>query len=367
MTFPFKETQYNISRYPQSGHHSLRPWSAADEHILAYIEMHNIQARSTAIFHDRFGFLGCCLQAYHPLSILYSKSQEKAYKANLATNKLSVSDADEQLVTPLAPLPLGIDLALIKVPKSLDLFRLYLYQLSQSLAEEGVVICGFMTRHFSKQLLEIAGEFFEEVTQSKAWKKSRLLILKQKKVVKELSLIHHVKLNEDRNFQQYFGVFSAKNIDYGSQFLLQHVQLRDEDHRMLDLAAGNGVLAAGLRAQHPHCELHLLEDDWLALESSKLNLKEENTFFHYDNNLESFEDHFFDFVISNPPFHFEHEIDISIALGLFQEVKRCLKSDGHFQLVASGHLNFKTHLVKLFKQVEILAENKKFVVYDCCH
>jgi 16S rRNA G1207 methylase RsmC len=52
-------------------------------------------------------------------------------------------------------------------------------------------------------------------------------------------------------------------------------------------------------------------------------------------------------------------------LGLFKEVKRCLKTGGRFQLVASQHLNFKTHLVKLFKEVNITAENDKFVIYEC--
>ena len=73
----------------------------------------------------------------------------------------------------------------------------------------------------------------------------------------------------------------------------------------------------------------------------------------------------FDLIISNPPFHFEHETNIEVALNLFKEVKRCLKKGGSFQLVTSNHLNSKTHLNKLFHKVNIIAQNEKFVVYHC--
>ena len=70
-------------------------------------------------------------------------------------------------------------------------------------------------------------------------------------------------------------------------------------------------------------------------------------------------------IISNPPFHFEHETNIEVALDLFKEVKRCLKKGGSFQLVTSNHLNSKTHLHKLFHKVNIVVQNEKFVVYHC--
>ncbi|MGB1284834.1 MAG: methyltransferase, partial [Polaribacter sp.] len=69
--------------------------------------------------------------------------------------------------------------------------------------------------------------------------------------------------------------------------------------------------------------------------------------------------------VSNPPFHFEHENNIEVALNLFSEVQNCLKLGGRFVLVANKHLNYKTHLDKLFCKTEVLAENKKFVIYEC--
>ena len=73
-------------------------------------------------------------------------------------------------------------------------------------------------------------------------------------------------------------------------------------------------------------------------------------FVYTNDSMELFKDDYFDLVISNPPFHFEHETNIEVAIRLFHDVKRCLKSEGRFELVASQHLNFKTHLIKIFKK-----------------
>ena len=134
---------------------------------------------------------------------------------------------------------------------------------------------------------------------------------------------------------------------------------------MPDLASGNGLLAIFLRQEYPDAEIHLLDDFRLAIESSRLNLSGDHNVFHWDDNLDIFEPDFFDLVISNPPFHFGYETNIEVALTLFRGVKKCLRPGGRFQLVASRHLNYKTHLKKLFTETINVAENEKFVVYDC--
>ena len=257
------------------------------------------------------------------------------------------------------------ELALIKIPKSLDLFKLQLSQLHAALSENGQVVCGFMTKYFSKQYLTIAAEFFEDCWQSKAWKKSRILILKGKKEVEQKSLINEIPFSETKLFKQHFGVFSAKNIDHATQFFIENMDVRLNHNKILDLASGNGVLGYAALQEKPNSEIHLLDDSLLAVESSKMNIEGEKIHFHYNDGLADFEDQSFDLIISNPPFHFEHETNIEVALDLFKEVKRCLKKGGSFQMVTSNHLNSKTHLYKLFHKVNIVAKDNKFVVYNC--
>ncbi|MEX0609280.1 MAG: methyltransferase [Balneolaceae bacterium] len=366
MNIDLLDKNLTISRYPKTSNKSLQAWNASDELMLEYVEKLDVKSKSIAIYNDRFGFLGCFLSEFKPFVIIDYKSQQKACRLNLEANNLSIPE--DQFLSPLAPLPQKIDIAFIKIPKSLDLFRLYLYQVSQNLSDEAVVVCGFMTKYFSPQMLSIAEEFFEDVEQSLAKKKSRILILKKKKSAKEISIINTISLGDaetgQKSIQQYFGVFSANNIDFATQYLMDQLQVKENEHRVLDLACGNGVLAYAVQANYPNREVHVQDDSILAIESAKLNLDGRLTHFHYDDTLDEFEDEYFDLVVSNPPFHFEYETNIEISLGLFHQVKRCLKPDGRFLCVANQHLNYKTHLEKIFPAVKTVAENNKFVIYE---
>ncbi|MEL7341587.1 MAG: methyltransferase, partial [Bacteroidota bacterium] len=140
--------------------------------------------------------------------------------------------------------------------------------------------------------------------------------------------------------------------------------VKDEDQRILDLGCGYGIIASQIAAVYPGRALHLMDDNYLALASAKQNLAGQEAQFHFADSLADIEEQF-DFIVSNPPFHFEHENNIEIPLQLFREARKSLKAGGHFQLVANQHLNYQTHLRKMFPRVLIVAENKKFVIYDC--
>lgn len=124
------------------------------------------------------------------------------------------------------------------------------------------------------------------------------------------------------------------------------------------------MIADNILSQQPNAEVHLVDDSFLAVESSKMNVNE-GAHFHWKDSLEDFDDGSLDLVVSNPPFHFEHETNIEVTISLFTQVQRCLKSSGRFVLVANKHLNYKTHLDKLFINCSITAENDKFVAYEC--
>lgn len=87
---------------------------------------------------------------------------------NLENNFISTDDVE--FLNPLADYAEQVDVALIKIPKSLDLFRFFLQHLSKNVKKDSLVVCGFMTKYFSSQMLSIASEYFESVDQGKAWK-----------------------------------------------------------------------------------------------------------------------------------------------------------------------------------------------------
>lgn len=363
MNYSFNEKEYTIVRYPQSENKSLKAWNAADEYILKYLDKSKISINRLAIYNDRFGFLSLLLSDKSPNVILDAKSQQKSVERNFNANKIGYDTI--KTYSNLETFNEKINFAIIKIPKSIDLFRLYLNQLSKSISKNANVICGFMTKYYTPQMLVIANQYFENVEQSLAWKKSRLLILSNPKQNINDEIVNEIALNEREKINQYYGVFSSKKIDIATQLLIKNLTIRENDSIILDLACGNGIIAYEINKAKNNSEIYLVDDSFLAIESAKLNLVGDNFHFYLSDNLDKYEDNYFDFIVSNPPSHFEFETNIEISLALFKEVKRVLKDDGHFELVANKHLNFKTHLIKIFSDVHVVFENKKFVIYEC--
>ncbi len=351
---------FEIQRHDFSKDRSLRPHSAADEYLLSNINALQNKPKQITIYNDRFGYLSCHLNQYNPNVIITNKSQQKAIELNFIANNLKLP----KFVYPLSGYDKAIDLAIVKVPKSLALFELFLQDITQNSTKELTVVIAFMTRHFSPKLIEIAEEYFELVTQSKAVKKSRIAQLSSKKEVRKKDLIDVLQFR-NQDYKQYWGVFSAKHIDYATQYFLEHLELKATDETVLDLASGNGVIAKSILTKSPNTEIHLIDDSYLAVESGKMNLSGKNIYHHFNNDLSDFQDQKFDLIATNPPFHFEYEVNINITLRLFKECYRCLKDNGNLQVVASRHLNYLTHLKPLFSTVEVLAKNDKFIIYKC--
>ncbi|BAX79065.1 hypothetical protein ALGA_0676 [Labilibaculum antarcticum] len=355
-----EENKYNIKRYDLSEDRSLKAWSAADEYLLQAFTDLEKKPNHLGIYGDRFGFLGCNLHSFTPTLVFTKKSQQKAIDANLEAHNIPLLNYSD----PLSPLEREMDFALVNVPKSLELFQLYLEQIACNSSEDITVICAFMTRHFTPKLLQIAQEYFEVAEQSRAVKKARLVVLTKKKSTLKKELITTLDYNK-QNYKQFWGVFSAQHIDYATQFFLEQLEIDDADECILDLGSGNGIIGNEIFKQLPDAEIHLIDDSYLAVASAKLNIQGENIHHHFNNELSIFDDETFDLIVTNPPFHFEFEINIQIPIQLFRECYRCLKEGGNLQIVANKHLNYKVHLEPIFSLVEIIDEDKKFIVYKC--
>lgn len=350
---------YQLERYPVTTDRSLRAWSNAELLVLEYIS--DLKFDKVYLFNDRFGVWNCALETKKQITIFTYASQKQAILNNL---KLNNSTSQVVFKTPLDNLS-SVDVAFIKIPKSLELFELFLKQIHNSANDKTLVVCGFMLKYFSPSFLKIANIYFEEVTQTKAWKKARLLVLKKPKaLVNKKELIKTVFWNSVE-LKQYYGVFSSDKIDIGTRFFIENMNVHAEEKNILDLASGNGILAYEALKLHTEAKVTLVDDFNLAIASSKLNIPKEKATFICAENLKEMKGHNFDLVISNPPFHFEHENNIEITLLLFKGVKDCLKLTGRFLLVANLHLNYKTHLEKLFTTVTVVNSNTKFIIYEC--
>jgi len=350
---------YHLKRYPVTTDKSLRAWSNAELLALNYIV--GKKENSIHLYNDRFGVWNCVLQAENPITVCTYASQQKAIVQNLILNSFS---NEVVFKTPLDDLK-SVDLVLLKIPKSLELFEMFLQQIHDSATDNTEVVCCFMLKYFSSSILKIANHYFEEVSQSKAWKKARLLTLKKpNKILLKKELINSVFWKE-KELKQYYGVFSSGNVDVGTRFFLENLSVKPEEKKVLDVASGNGIIAYEVTKLNLEAKVTLVDDFNLAIASSKLNLSNEKASFMCAENLENLQGNNFDLVVSNPPFHFEYENNIEITLSLFKGVFNCLKQNGRFLLVANSHLNYKVHLERLFSFVKTLNSNNKFVIYEC--
>jgi len=360
-------SKLKVRRYPATSNKSLQAWNAGDEYLLEHLQGMDISNKNIAIYNDRFGYLSCHLAGFEPQCVVHRKSQETSVLMNAKLNNLSIDNT--QFSTPFNSETSSVDIGLMQIPKSLDLFRYFLHKLSESLSDDGIALCAFMTKYFTPGLLEIAGDYFEDVEQSLAQKKSRILILKKKKPLPDASFIERFDYSFDDNhtetLSQYPGVFSSGQVDYATQFLLETFTPTPDELQIADVGSGNGVISRAMQIHNPEATLHLIDDSILAIESSKLNMRAENAHFHWTDTLEDLEDQSIDLALSNPPFHFGHETNIEISVNLFREVAGLLKANGRFVCVANKHLGYLPHLKKFFRSAGVLAQNKKFVIYEC--
>ncbi|MGB1000211.1 MAG: methyltransferase, partial [Flavobacteriales bacterium] len=240
-SFTFNQQDYTIARYPKTQQRSLRAWQAYQSFILQQNEVQNTD--SVHVFNDRFGFWNCTLGYKQVTSIWNYASQKKAVEQNLISNGIEVSN--QNFVQVLDPLPKPIELALLCVPKSLDLFELFLQQIHLHSTKDTKVFCGFMTKHFSPKLLKLAENYFTVIEQSLTKQKSRFLILSEPKALaREFKNKRCIDWKSGETpLQQYYGVFSAHKIDQGSQFLMDKLKLNFDEQQILDLASGSGVFS----------------------------------------------------------------------------------------------------------------------------
>lgn len=368
MKYTYQDQEYLFERYPVSSNRSLRPVSAADELLLSFHQENPVA--DVLIQHDRFGIIANCLHQSKPVFVGTFASQEKALKLNLKANNLNESAIE--IISPLEQSEKSADLVLMRLPKSLDLFDLYLSQAVHSSKPGTRIVIGFMTRNFTPAILKIADKYATEVNQSRARKKARLLVLsgiKSKAVPTPGKLIKTISYLAT-DFRQFYGVFSAKNIDYATQYLLPFLTppetaiAPDAQLKLLDIGCGNGIIGHWLLRYYPNSLLSVTDDSALAIASSRLNLNNDHTNFIYSDSLDQLADDSQDLVVSNPPFHFGHENNIEVSISLFKQVRRILKSGGKFYVVANRHLNYRTHLEPLFSRVVTKGEGDKFIVYE---
>lgn len=104
-------------------------------------------------------------------------------------------------------------------------------------------------------------------------------------------------------FHTTWGLFSPKGIDDGTRLLLEHLEVRRDDH-ILDLGCGYGPLGLTLARLAPEGVSVLVDKDFVAVEYSRKNAiinRIDNTEILLSNGFDQLGTRRFDLIVSNLP------------------------------------------------------------------
>ncbi|MCL1074649.1 methyltransferase [Shewanella dokdonensis] len=159
------------------------------------------------------------------------------------------------------------------------------------------------------------------------------------------------------------GVFSEKQLDQGTELLLQH--LPPLNGRVLDFGCGAGVISAALLQQNPQLQLECVDINALALLACERTLAANGlTARVYPSDGLAQVEGEFTAIISNPPFHDGLNSTTDIATRFVADSQQRLKSGGLWQIVANRHLPYADAIARYFGEVNIIAETNKYKVYS---
>ena len=165
------------------------------------------------------------------------------------------------------------------------------------------------------------------------------------------------------------GLFSLKELDFGTELLIKNAKLpeeKKENLKILDLGCGYGVVGIALKKHHPKLEVTMADINDRAIQTSKQNCDENDTECLvvksdiFSN--EKLHDAKFDVILTNPPFSAGKKTCIEFIEQSFDH----LEKNGLLQLVAphnKGGESLKKIMLAKFGNVGELCKKRGYRVY----
>jgi 16S rRNA (guanine1207-N2)-methyltransferase len=364
---PFENLQLN--RYPYSSDKTLRAWDAADEYLLNYLftEKIDLSNMKILIFNDSFGALPLSLQQYNPTYVTDSLLSQIGTEKNRHLNHINSENI--KFIDSLSIPNIYFDLLLIKVPKTLDFLQDYLIKIKPLLKDNCIIIVAGMIKTTPKSVWKILEKTLGKTSTSLAKKKARLIFVKlEEKVINSSYPVIFIQENTNYAIYNHSNVFSKKSLDIGTRFLLENLPRYENVKSIIDLGCGNGIVGLNLAKTHPNATVTFIDESFMAIASAKLTIENNISSKHshqfiVNDCLDKIEANSVDLIVCNPPFHQSHSVGIDIAMKMFKQAHKTLKSKGHFIVVANRHLPYSSQLKRIFGKVQKQNSNSKFNIY----
>jgi len=162
------------------------------------------------------------------------------------------------------------------------------------------------------------------------------------------------------------GLFSLKELDFGTELLIKHAKIPSEDSFVLDLGCGYGIIGIALKKYYPKLDMTLIDINDRAIQVSKKNCDENDAVCTvlksdiFSNPVLT--DKKFDVILTNPPFSAGKKVCIQFIEQSFEH----LNTDGSLQLVAphnKGGESLKKVMLATFGNVDELGKKRGYRVY----
>ena len=360
--------QLDLIRQPEMANEPLQAFDAADEYLLAHLHEQGLGPDSRVLLlNDGFGALACSLAPH--CRVTSSGDSHLGYLAlqkNLARNGLT---ADRVNFVPASATAEGpFDWVLVRVPKTLALLEEQLIRLHGQLAPGARVIAGAMIKHLPRAAGDLLEQYIGPVQASLAVKKARLLTATPEARPAPMSP-YPTRYQLDKpaiELLNHANVFCREGVDIGTRAFLPHLPKSLVPQRVADLGCGNGVLAIAFALANPQAELTLVDESYMAVQSAEANwcaaLGERPATFRAADGLADQPKDSLDLVLCNPPFHQQQVVGDFLAWRMFQQARAALVTGGELWIVGNRHLGYHAKLARLFRGVQQVAANPKFVV-----
>ncbi|MCQ8103560.1 methyltransferase [Methylomonas sp. SURF-2] len=374
--FEFPQGRLRLRRLPYRKNDLLRAWDAADSYLLEHLAAADAPepAAHIVIVNDSFGALTLALHRYRPTAISDSFLSRQATLNNAELNRLDL--AGLMLLDSLSLPDRPIDYLLIKAPKTLGLLEYQLHMLRPLLTPATKIIVAGMVKALSANVWKCLEALIGPTRTSLAVKKARLIFadLDRRLRIPANPYPRQYRLDVDVNGVNYdfpldnhANVFSRDSLDIGTRFLLQHLPDNPAHRDFIDLGCGNGVVGLMIAQRLPEARIRFVDESYMAVASAKDNFMrafagQRQAEFLVGDGLTGFAENSADCIVCNPPFHQQHAVGDHIAWQMFDQARRVLRGGGELRVIGNRHLNYHSHLKKLFGHWEAVAANAKFTI-----
>lgn len=361
--------QLDLLRYPEQHNSPLQAFDAADEYLLKHLSSCGLQSTTRClILNDNFGALAANLAAHMQVhSSGDSFLAHQALRNNIDNNQLNQHSI--AIIPSVQPLNGPYDCVLIRVPKTLALLEEQLIRLQSQIHTDTIIVAAGMVKHLPRSAGDLLERYIGPVQASLAEKKARLLFVSpSEKPHANSPYPSQYQLNTPKlTLRNHAGVFCREALDIGTRFFLPHLPKSLGNAQVADLGCGNGVLGIVCAMNNPQAQLHMVDESYMAVQSAQENwqnaLGERPVSIYAGDGLACEPEQSLDLVLCNPPFHQQQVVGDFLAKRMFQQSHRALKPDGQLWIVGNRHLGYHITLKRMFRDVEHIAANAKFVIF----